>query len=229
MKKILMVLTSHEDMIGTNSKTGLWIGEFTDPYYVFKDKGYTIVLASPEGGNPPIDPMSKLTEHITASNKRFMNDDFTKHALKHTLKLSDINASEFDAMFIPGGHGPMFDLAENTWSGQLILSFLSQKKPVAAVCHGPAALIKAAEMQPEILKGKKVTGFSNAEETLVMRTGNMPYSLEDKLKALGADYRKAMVPFVSHVEVDGFLITGQNPLSANLTAKALIDMLEGGQ
>lgn len=219
-------MTSHQEMINTDGKTGLWIGEFTDPYYEFKDKNYTVVLASPKGGNPPIDPMSKLTENITASNRRFMDDDFAKHALKHTVEIDGVSASDFDAVFYPGGHGPMFDLANNETSGRLIVEFLSQNKPVAAVCHGPAALIKAAELQPSILKGKQVTGFSNAEEKLALRSNNIPYTLEDKLKALGADYHKALLPFTSHVETDGLLITGQNPLSAGPTAKALIAMLE---
>lgn len=221
-----MVLTSHQEMINTENTTGLWIGEFTDPYYEFRDKNYTVVLASPKGGSPPIDPMSKLTEHITGSNRRFMEDDFAQHALKHTLEIDAVSASDFDAVFYPGGHGPMFDLASNDSSGRLIVEFLSQNKPVAAVCHGPAALIKAAEINASILKGKKVTGFSNAEETLVLRSNNIPYTLEDKLKALGGDYHKSLVPFTSHVETDGLLITGQNPLSAGPTAKALIEMLE---
>ena len=226
MKKILMVMTSHQEMINTDGTTGLWIGEFTDPYYEFKDKNYTVVLASPKGGSPPIDPMSKLTEHVTGSNRRFMDDDFAKHALKHTLEIAEVTASDYDAVFYPGGHGPMFDLANNEISGKLILEFLSQNKPVASVCHGPAALIKAAELNSSILKGKKVTGFSNAEETLVLRSKNIPYTLEDKLRALGAEYHKGHIPFTSHVEIDGFLITGQNPLSAGPTAKALIEMLE---
>lgn len=226
MKKILMVLTSHTAMENTESTTGLWIGEFTDPYYEFRDKNYTVVLASPKGGNPPIDPMSKLTENLTGSNRRFMDDDFAQHALKHTLKLADVSASDFDAVFYPGGHGPMFDLAFNEFSGRLILDFLGQNKPVAAVCHGPAALIKAAEIDPSILLGKKVTGFSNAEEKLVFRSNNIPFYLEDKLEVLGAEYKNALIPFTSHVEKDGLLITGQNPLSAGPTAKALIEILE---
>ncbi|TXE07956.1 type 1 glutamine amidotransferase domain-containing protein [Gelidibacter salicanalis] len=221
-----MVVTSHKELLNTDSTTGLWIGEFTDPYYEFRDKNYTVVIASPQGGQPPIDPMSKLTEHVTGSNRRFMDDDFAKHALKHTLKLDEVSAADFDAVFYPGGHGPMFDLASSTTSAKLIVEFLSQHKPVAAVCHGPAALLKAAEMEPSILKGKKVTGFSNAEEKLVFRSDTMPYTLEDKLKEMGAEYHMALLPFSSHVETDGLLITGQNPLSAGPTAEALIAMLE---
>lgn len=226
MKNILMVLTSHETMLNTDSKTGLWIGEFTDPYYEFKDMGYTVVLASPKGGSPPIDPFSELTENITGSNRRFQEDHFLKHALKHTLKLEDIMSEDFDAMFYPGGHGPMFDLAENQKSGELILECLDDGKPVALLCHGPAALIKAAEIDPTILQGKRLTGFSNTEEKLVLRSDNIAFMLEDKLKAMGADYHKSTIPFTSHIEIDGLLITGQNPMSAGPTAKALITILE---
>ncbi len=226
MKKILMVLTSDETMLNTDNKTGLWIGEFTDPYYEFKDHGYTIVLASPKGGIIPIDPMSELTINITASNRRYQDDDFTKHALKHTLKLEDVSADDYDAVFYPGGHGPMFDLANDTRSGQLIIDMLKSHKPVAAVCHGPAALIAASEMDPSIISGKRVTGFSNIEEGLVFRGDNIPFMLEDKLISAGAKYQKAFLPFNSHVEVDGLLITGQNPLSALPAARALIKMLE---
>lgn len=217
-----MILTSHEDLENTNDKTGLWIGEFTDPYYEFIDKGYEVTLASPKGGQPPIDPMSALTENITGSNRRFQKDELAKRALGSTHTLDQVSAKDFDGVFFPGGHGPMFDLATNHWSGQLIVDFLRSGKPVAAVCHGPAALLKAAEIDASILKGKKVTGFSNTEEKLAMRATTIPYQLEDRLKELGADYHSALLPFASHVEKDGLLITGQNPLSAGPTAEALI-------
>ncbi|HET9280311.1 MAG TPA: type 1 glutamine amidotransferase domain-containing protein [Flavitalea sp.] len=226
MKRILMVLTSHMEMENTTSKTGVWLGEFTDPYYEFVDKGYDIVLASPKGGEPPIDPMSKMTEHITGSNRRFKDDETAQRKFKDTLKLAEVRATEFDALFIPGGHGPIWDLATNTESGQLILDFLSAEKPVGAVCHGPAALIKAAEMRPGLLNGKRVTAFTNTEETMSMRSDNVPYKLETRLKELGAEFHSALVPFTSHVEKDGLLITGQNPLSAGPTAKAVIKLLE---
>lgn len=226
MKKILMIITSHSQMVETDKKTGLWIGEFTDPYYEFKDQGYTVVLASPKGGEVPIDPLSELTENITSSNRRFVKDDFAQHALKHTLILDDIEAKDYDAVFYPGGHGPLFDLALDRKSGQLILDFLTQNKPVGAVCHGPAALIAAAQIDPSILLSRRVTGFSNAEEKLVFRYDNIPFTVEDKLTELGADYDSALVPFAPHTEIDGLLVTGQNPLSALPTAKELIDLLE---
>ncbi|WP_028376716.1 type 1 glutamine amidotransferase domain-containing protein [Leeuwenhoekiella sp. MAR_2009_132] len=222
-KKILMIVTSHGELLNTKSKTGLWIGEFTDPYYEFIDAGCEVTLASPKGGHPPIDEMSQLTENITQSNKRFKNDSVAQIALNTTLKLESVTATDFDAVFYPGGHGPMFDLASNELSGQLILDFIASGKPVAAVCHGPAALLKAAEINPLLLENKKITGFSNTEEKLALRSNNIPYKLEDRLKELGANYKTASVPFISHVESDGLLITGQNPLSAGPTAKALLN------
>lgn len=226
MKKILMVLTSHEDMENTDSKTGVWLGEFTDPYYEFADAGYEVTLASPKGGRPPLDPMSTATENITGANRRFRDDAAAQQKFDNTFQLENIKADEFDAIFYPGGHGPIWDLASNTHSGQLILNFLSFGKPVAAVCHGPAALIKAAELQPGFLEGKNITGFTNTEEALAFRSDNVPYKLETRLKELGAKFHSALVPFTSHVERDGLLITGQNPLSAGPTAKALIKRLE---
>jgi putative intracellular protease/amidase len=227
MKKILMILTSHSEMQNTDRKTGLWIGEFTDPYYEFIDEGYEVTLVSPKGGEPPIDPLSAVTENITASNRRFQNDEDAQQKLKNTQKLETVNVSEFDAVFIPGGHGPIWDLATNETSGRIILDFLTQNKPVAAVCHGPAALIKAAELQPGLLTGKRLTGFSNTEEKMAFLDDNVPYKLESRLKELGADYHSGLVPYAPHVEEDGLLITGQNPLAAGPTAKALIKALEG--
>ncbi|WP_353718819.1 type 1 glutamine amidotransferase domain-containing protein [Dyadobacter sp. 676] len=226
MKSILMILTSHARMEHTDSTTGVWLGEFTDPYYEFIDAGYNVTLASPAGGRPPVDPLSMLTENITESNRRFNDDALAQAAFDNTDVLSDIAPARFDAVFYPGGHGPLWDLASNEFSGRLILDFIAAGKPVGAVCHGPAALIKANELQPGFLRGKRVAGFTNAEETLAFRADNVPYKLETRLKELGADFRSAALPFTSHVETDGLLITGQNPLSAGPTAKALIALLE---
>ncbi len=226
MKRLLMILTSHEQMENTDHKTGVWLGEFTDPYYEFLDQGFEITLASPAGGKPPIDPMSELTENITPSNRRFKEDNATQQKFAYTMPLVAVDTTEYDALFIPGGHGPIWDLATDEISGQIILDFLADNKPVAAVCHGPAALIKAAEMVPGLLEGKKITGFTNAEETLSLRSNNVPYKLESRLKELGVDFHSALVPFVSHIEEDGLIITGQNPLSAGPAAKALIRKLE---
>jgi len=226
MKKILMVLTSHSGMENTDGKTGVWLGEFTDPYYAFIDAGFTVTLTSPKGGRPPIDPMSELTEHITGSNRRFADDEVAKAAFSHTTVLNQINASGYSAVFYPGGHGPIWDLAFDNNSGILIHEFLDSGKPVAAVCHGPAALINAEKQRPGFLKGKTISAFSNTEETMVGRNGNVPYLLQTRLEELGAELKTALVPFLTHVETDGLLITGQNPLSAGPTAKALIELLE---
>jgi len=225
MKKILIVLTSHSAMENTDGKTGVWLGEFTDPYYEFIDAGYQITLASPKGGRPPVDPMSELTEHVTGSNRRYNDDEVAKTAFSQTQVLNQVRSDEYDAVFYPGGHGPIWDLAQDNNSGILILDFLDAGKPVAAVCHGPAALISAERQCPGFLNGKIISAFSNTEETLVGRSGNVLYLLQTKLEELGAEVKTALVPFLSHVEKDGLLITGQNPLSAGPVAKALIDLL----
>jgi putative intracellular protease/amidase len=225
-KRILMVLTSHWQMDGTDSKTGVWLGEFTDPYYEFIDAGYRVTLASPLGGRPPVDPMSELTENITGANRRFHDDEIAKTAFERTNVIRLMKAADYDAIFYPGGHGPIWDLAADASSGRLILDFYHAGKPVGAVCHGTAALIKAAELEPGFLLDKNISAFTNTEEALVGRGDNIPYKLETRLKDLGARLHSALVPFTSHVETDGLLITGQNPLSAGPTARALIKVLD---
>lgn len=226
MKKILIILTSHKSLNNSDKTTGVWLGEFTDPYYEFIDQGYEVTLASPLGGEPPLDPRSELTENITSPNRRFKDDSIAVQKFKTTLTLAQVSADQFDALFFPGGHGPMWDLSQNETCANLILDFYKQHKPIAAVCHGPAALLKAAELNPEILKGKKVTAFSDMEEKLVGLYDNIPFSLQKRLAELGADYESALIPFTSKVKVDGLIITGQNPASAGPTAEKLIDVLE---
>lgn len=226
MKKILMIVTSHEDMEKTNSKTGLWLGEFTDPYYEFIENGYEVDIASPKGGKPPIDPLSKLTKNITSSNRKFNSDKKAQAALENTKRLNEVRAEDYTALFFPGGHGPMWDLANDEKSGRLILDFLNHGKYVGAICHGPSALLKAEELQPGLLKGRKMTGFSNIEEKLAFRHNNIPWSLEDRLKEAGAEFHTAAIPYLSHIEKDGLLITGQNPMAARPAAKALIEALK---
>jgi putative intracellular protease/amidase len=226
-KKILIVITSNDTLLNTDSKTGVWLGEFTHPYYVWKDKGYQLTLASPNGGEPPVDSISRLTEHITPHNRRFDDDQDAQNQFKNTLKLSSVRAEDFDALFFPGGHGPVFDLAASEVNGRLILDFVHAGKPVCAVCHGPAALVKAGELEPGLFRGKKMTGFSNAEEGIVMKKNNVPWLLEDKLKEMGAEYHSSTIPFTGHVECDGIWITGQNPMSAGPMAEALVDKFEG--
>lgn len=225
-KKILMVLTSHAEMEHTSIKTGVWLSEFTDPYYEFIDSGCQVILASPLGGQPPIDPKSELVENVTDANRKFQNDEIAKTAFEHTKMLHLMSAADYDAVFYPGGHGPLWDLATNEASGKLILDFYNSDKPVAAVCHGPAALIKAAELQPGFLTGKNLSAFTNMEEMMVRKADNVPFMLQTKLEELGARVRSALIPFMSHVVTDGLLITGQNPRSARPTAKALIKLME---
>lgn len=227
MKKILMILTSHSALENTDSTTGVWLGEFTDPYYEFVDKGYEVVLASPMGGEPPLDPRSKLTENITSSNRRYEDDDKARKSFKTTKKLNEVKADYFDAVFYPGGHGPMWDLATSEENAELLLEFFNSNKPVGAICHGPAALLLAAKERPELLKNREVTAFSNAEEKLVGLYKNIPFKLEDRLKEMGAHYHSASVPYTAEVKVDGKLVTGQNPASAGKAARELISLLEG--
>lgn len=222
---ILLLLTSHERMDGSDSKTGVWLGEMTDPYYEFVDAGFKVTMASPLGGEPPIDPLSKLTEHITASNRRFSEDETVQHQFSNTLKLENIRASAFDAVFISGGHGPLWDLARHPDVGRLLLEFVKEEKPIAAVCHGPAALLPLADLCPGYLLGKQLTAFSNTEETLVLRHNQIPFELESRLKEYGAEFSAARLPFSSHVVLDGQLITGQNPLSAAPAAQTLVELL----
>lgn len=221
-----MILTSHSELVNTDSKTGVWLGEFTDPYYEFIDKGYEVTLASPKGGKPPVDPRSQLTENITSSNRRFHKDEKAQKAFEFTLPLAEINADDFDAVFFPGGHGPMGDLASDEINAHLVVDFYRQQKPIAAICHGPAALLTAAIEEPELLIDREVTAFSNTEEKMVGLRDNIPFSLEDRLKTLGAKYNSATIPFTSKVKVSGKLVTGQNPASAEKAAKELIKMLQ---
>lgn len=221
-----MILTSHSELVNTDSKTGVWLGEFTDPYYEFIDKGFEVSLASPKGGKPPIDPRSLITENITSSNRRFQKDKKAQKAFEFTLPLAQIKADDYDAVFFPGGHGPMGDLAGDEINARLVIDFYRQQKPIAAICHGPAALLTAAIKEPELLKDKEVTAFSNTEEKLVGLKDNIPFSLEDRLKTLGAKYNSATIPFTSKVKVSGKLVTGQNPASAEKAAKELIKLLE---
>lgn len=225
MKKILMVLTSHDQLGRTGLKTGFWLEEFAAPYYLFKDAGAEIVLASPLGGQPPIDPKSHEPDSQTEATRRFHSDPQAQAALAGTTPLGQVRAQDFDAVFYPGGHGPLWDLAEDTRSAALIESFLAQDKPVAAVCHAPAVLrdVKGPDGQP-LVAGREVTGFSNTEEAAAQLTDVVPFSLEDMLKGHGGHYTRTG-DWQSHVAVSGRLITGQNPASSEATAAALLAQL----
>ena len=223
--KILMVLTSHDQLGDTGHKTGFWLEEFASPYYVFKDAKADITLASPKGGQPPLDPKSDEPDFQTAATERFKQDADANAELAKTVKLSDISPEDYDAVFYPGGHGPLWDLANDQDSIALIEAIYAAGKPVAAVCHAPAVLCKAKANDGALLiKGKSATGFSNTEEAAVQLTDVVPFLLEEELKAKGANYSKAD-DWHPHVVTDGKLITGQNPQSSELVAKAVLERL----
>ena len=224
--KILIVLTSHAELGNTGEKTGFWVEEFAAPYYVLADAGVTITLASPKGGQPPIDPKSEAPDAQTPATERFYQDQDLKEKLAQTVILSEIKADDYDAVFYPGGHGPLWDLANDSHSIQLIEAFIKQEKPVALVCHAPAALVKvkAADGDP-LVQGKLVTGFSNTEEEAVKLTDVVPFLLEDELKRLGGIYSKG-ADWGSFVINDGLLITGQNPGSSEEAAQELLHALK---
>ena len=224
--KILIVLTSHAELGNTGEKTGFWVEEFAAPYYVLADAGVTITLASPKGGQPPIDPKSEAPDAQTPATERFYQDQDLKEKLAQTVILSEIKADDYDAVFYPGGHGPLWDLANDSHSIQLIEAFIKQEKPVALVCHAPAALVKvkAADGDP-LVQGKLVTGFSNTEEEAVKLTDVVPFLLEDELKRLGGIYSKG-ADWGSFVIKDGLLITGQNPGSSEEAAQELLHALK---
>ena len=222
--KILIVLTSYDQLGNTGRKTGFWLEEFAAPYYTFLDAGATVTLASPKGGQPPLDPVSDTPEGQTELTRRFKQDPTAQAVLAHTLRLSDVTASDYDAVFYPGGHGPMWDLAEDPRSIALIEAFWNAGKPVGAVCHGPGVFHRVKVDEQPLVKGKRVTGFTNDEEEAVHLTKVVPFLVEDELKRLGGRYEKVenWKPFVV---TDGRLVTGQNPASSKSGAEALLKLL----
>jgi len=223
---VLIVLTSHSELGNTGKKTGFWIEEFAAPYYKLKDAGANIVLASPKGGQPPVDPKSDAPESQTPATIRFKADQELQDLLANTSPLSEISASDFDAVFYPGGHGPLWDLHSDPDSIRLIEAFWKARKPIAAVCHAPAALLNAKDVNGQpLVQNKQVTGFTNSEEEGVQLTKVVPYLLEDELKAKGGIY-SSTVDWGSHVVKDGLLITGQNPASSEAVADELLQVLE---
>ena len=222
---ILMVLTSHDQLGDTGKKTGFWLEEFAAPYYILKDAGHKITLGSPKGGQPPLDPKSDEPDAQTEATRRFKQDSEAQAELAATERLATINGREFDGIFYPGGHGPLWDLANDSDSKRLIADTLAAEKPVALVCHAPAVLkdVNSGDGQP-LVKGRKVTGFTNAEEDAVDLTSVVPFLLEDELKARGAQFSAAGL-FQPYVVTDGLLITGQNPASSEPAAQALIKVL----
>ncbi|WP_109435984.1 type 1 glutamine amidotransferase domain-containing protein [Aquimarina sp. AU119] len=225
MKNVLFVLTSHEDLGNTGHKTGFWIEEFATPYYLLKDKGVKITITSPKGGQPPIDPKSASSDFETESTKRFASDKETQEILAKTVQLETVNHSDFDAVFYPGGHGPLWDLAEDKNSIALIESFYTSNKPVAAVCHAPAVFKHTKNTDgSSLVNGKKVTGFTNSEEEAVQLTSIVPFLVEDMLQKNGGIYSKGQ-DWTPYAVEDGQLITGQNPASSELVAELLLQKL----
>ncbi|WP_289101419.1 type 1 glutamine amidotransferase domain-containing protein [uncultured Marinobacter sp.] len=226
--KILMVLTSHDQMGDTGHKTGFWLEEFTAPFYVFKDAGADITLASPKGGQPPVDPNSEAEDALTDSTRRFMADTHAREMLASTRKLADVDMNQYDAIFYPGGHGPLWDLAEDDKSVALIKTAYEQDKVIGAVCHAPA-VFKNVFVKPDqnIVGGREVTGFSNTEEDAVQLTNIVPFLLEDMLKQNNGRYSRGD-DWAPHIVVDDKLITGQNPASSEGAAKAVLQALQEG-
>lgn len=223
---ILIVLTSHDTLGNTGLKTGFWLEEFASPYYVFKDAGANITLASVSGGQPPIDPKSSEPDWQTDDTRRFESDEESKAALANTKPLSSLDAGDYDAIFFPGGHGPMWDYPDNATLANLIEAFDEESKPIGAVCHGPVALVTAKSSDGRsIVAGKRVSAFTNTEETAVELQDVVPFLLEDRLEELGATFVKGD-DFTSHVVTDGNLVTGQNPQSSVAGAEALMDLLK---
>ncbi|MDA8870182.1 type 1 glutamine amidotransferase domain-containing protein [Rhizobiaceae bacterium] len=223
--KILMVLTSHDELGDTGKKTGFWLEEFAAPYYVFKDAGADITLASPKGGQPPLDPSSDTSDAQTEATKRFKKDDAAQKDLSNTKVLSSISADGFDAIFYPGGHGPLWDLANDPNSKALIEAFAASDRPVGAVCHAPGVFrnIEGSAGKP-LVSGRKVTGFANSEEKAVGLTDVVPFLVEDMLKANGGKYERG-ADWGSFVVTDGKLVTGQNPASSKEAAERLLALV----
>jgi len=224
-KHILMVLTSHAELGNSGEKTGFWVEEFAAPYYAFIDAGLKVTVVSPAGGQPPIDPKSELADFQTPSTKRYDVDNQVQALMAKTTKLADVEASDYDAVFYPGGHGPLWDLTDNVVSISLIESFLAANKPVAAVCHATAAFLNIKDAAGEyVVKDKAVTGFTNSEEDAVQLTDIVPFLLEDELIKRGGKYQKVADWNVFAIQ-DGLVITGQNPQSSELAAKKLLAAL----
>ncbi len=222
--KLLMVMTSHDQLGNTGRKTGVWLEEFAAPYFVFRDAGVDLTLASPKGGQPPLDPKSDLPESQTPAMTRFKNDATAQRALANTRRLADVKAEDFDTVFYPGGHGPMWDLAESPVSKALIESFYNSGKPVALVCHAPGVLRHVTYQGEPLVKGKQVTGFTDGEEEEMQLTRVVPFLVEDELMRLGATFEKK-ADWQPFAVTDGRLITGQNPASSTSAAQALLKLM----
>ena len=226
MKKILFVLPSHDQLGNTGQKTGFWLEEFASPYYEFIDNGYDVTIASPKGGRPPVDPKSLQPENQTESTKRLQGDKSANKKLDNSLVLKEVSSDGFVSLFLPGGHGPMWDLSQDNDLKRIVEEFYNKDKIISAVCHGPAGLLQATDKNGDsILKNKRVTGFTNTEEQTVKLDKIVPFSLESRMKDLGSNFEKTE-NFKPFVIVDGQIITGQNPASALVTARKVIEVLK---
>lgn len=226
MQKILFVLPSHDQLGNTGQKTGFWLEEFASPYYEFIDNGYDVTIASPKGGRPPVDPKSLQPENQTESTKRFQADKSANEKLDNSLVLKEVSSDDYISLFLPGGHGPMWDLSQDNDLKRIVEDFYNKDKIISAVCHGPAGLLQATDKNGySILKNKRVTGFTNEEEQTVKLDKIVPFSLERRMKELGGNFEKTenFKPFVIH---DGQIITGQNPASAFVAARKVIEILK---
>ena len=225
MKKVLFVLPSHDKLGDTGQKTGYWLEEFASPFYEFIDNGYDVTIASPKGGKPPVDPKSLQPENQTEYTKRLQADQEAKEKLENTLILREVSPDEYDTLFLPGGHGPMWDLSQDKDLKKLVERFYNNNKIISAVCHGPAGLIQATDKNGDsILKNKRITGFTNDEEEFVKLDKTVPFSLENKLKELGGHFEKTE-NFKPFIVSDGQIITGQNPASSFLAARKVVEVL----
>jgi putative intracellular protease/amidase len=226
MKKILFVLPSHDQLGNTGQKTGFWLEEFASPYYEFIDNGYDVTIASPKGGRPPVDPKSLQPENQTESTKRLQADKTANEKLDNSIVLKNVSSDGYVSLFLPGGHGPMWDLSQDRDLKRIVEEFYNKDKIISAVCHGPAGLLQATDKNGNsILKNKKVTGFTNEEEKTVKLDNTVPFSLESRMKELGGNFEKTenFKPFVIS---DGQIITGQNPASALVTARKVIEIIK---
>ncbi|GGC43300.1 peptidase [Parapedobacter defluvii] len=217
-----MILTSHADLADEKEQTGAWLSTFTDAYYVFIRAGFEVTVASPKGGRPPLDPLSEQDEHTTDEVRTYRDDFMAQMEMGNTWSLEEVGSTVYDAVYIADGHGALWDLADNRQVGKLLYECLLNDTPVAMVGHGVAAVLSLSKLRPAVLNGVRITGFTPTEEALLKRHPYLPFSLTDRLKASGAQFGHAIIPFTPHVETDGIFITGQNPASTAMAAQALV-------
>lgn len=223
MKKLLMILTSHADLADKKEQTGVWLSTFTDAYYAFIEAGFEVTVATPNGGKPPIDPLSEQDDYATDGTKTYRDDFMARMEMGNTWSLEEVGSTVYDALYIAGGHGALWDLADNRQLGKLLYECLLNDRPIGMVGHGVAAMLSLSKLRPDVLKDLRVTGFTGTEEALLKRHPYLPFSLTDRLKASGAQFGHAIIPFTPHVETSGIFITGQNPASAAMAAQALVE------